>query len=114
MVTPAKGDYKGVPITLEALTIVNGVGSGRREKAGNQCKSYGAAAVMRLPARIHITWQDDNTMRRRHRRRYADAALPFAQGPVAAGPPTWQGHRLRGGNDRDAEIPRHAPDHSTS
>ena len=50
MVTPAKGDYKGVPITLEALTIVNAWDPAADEKAGNQCKSYGAAAVMRLPA----------------------------------------------------------------
>ena len=33
------------------------------EAAGNQCKSYGAAAIMRVPGRIHITWQDDNTLK---------------------------------------------------
>jgi hypothetical protein len=29
----------------------------------NQCKPYGAAAIMRVPGRLHITWQDDNTLR---------------------------------------------------
>ena len=30
---------------------------------GNQCRSYGAAAIMRVPGRVHITWPDDNTLR---------------------------------------------------
>ena len=55
MVTPAKGDYGGVPITKEALQIVNNWDPAADEKAGDECKSYGAAAVMRLPARVHIT-----------------------------------------------------------
>ena len=63
MVTPPKGDYRGVPITKEALQIVNAWDPAADEAAGEQCKSYGAAAVMRLPARLHITWQDDNTLR---------------------------------------------------
>ena len=94
MVTPAKGDYKGVPITLEALTIVNAWDPAADEKAGNQCKSYGAAAVMRVPARIHITWQDDNTMRVDTDAGMQTRLFQFAQGPVAAGPPTWQGQSV--------------------
>src|SRR3981081_1985271 len=49
MVTPAKGDYKGVPITQEALKIVNAWNPAADDAAGNQCKSYGAAAIMRVP-----------------------------------------------------------------
>ena len=52
MVTPAKGDYKGVPITQEALKIVNAWDPKADDAAGNQCKSYGAGAVMRVPGRI--------------------------------------------------------------
>src|SRR4030095_14622671 len=63
MVTPAKGDYRGVPITQEALQIVNAWDPAADEKAGHQCKTYGASAVMRLPARVHVTWQDDNTLK---------------------------------------------------
>jgi hypothetical protein len=63
MVTPPKGDYRGVPITKAALQIVNAWDPAADEAAGEQCKSYGAAAVMRLPARLHITWQDDSTLR---------------------------------------------------
>jgi len=33
------------------------------EADGNQCKAYGAAGIMRQPTHLHITWQDDNTLK---------------------------------------------------
>jgi hypothetical protein len=33
------------------------------EAEGNSCKAYGAPGVMRLPTHLHITWQDDNTLK---------------------------------------------------
>ncbi len=64
MVTPPKGDYRGVPITKEALQIVNAWDPAADEAAGEQCKSYGAGAQSCVcPARLHVTWQDDNTLR---------------------------------------------------
>jgi hypothetical protein len=33
------------------------------EAAHNECKYYGAASIMYQPTRLHITWQDDNTLR---------------------------------------------------
>ena len=83
MVTPAKGDYRGVPITKEALQIVNAWDPAADEAAGKQCKSYGAAAIMRVPARLHVTWQDDNTLRStptRARRRGSSGSAPAASG----------------------------------
>ena len=94
MVTPAKGDYKGVPITLEALKIVNTWDPKADDAAGNQCRSYGAGAVMRLPARIHITWQDDNTLRLDTDAGLQTRLFQFAQAPAPAGAPTWQGQSL--------------------
>ena len=63
MVTPAKGDYLGVPMTLESKRVADAWDPAKDEAAGKQCKSYGAAGIMRLPERLHITWQDDNTLR---------------------------------------------------
>jgi hypothetical protein len=63
MVTPRKGDYQSVPMTEQARKLADGWDPAADEAAGNQCKSYGAAAIMRVPARFHITWQDDNTLR---------------------------------------------------
>jgi hypothetical protein len=31
--------------------------------ASAECKSYGAPIIMRVPGRLHITWQDDETLR---------------------------------------------------
>jgi hypothetical protein len=63
MVTPRKGDYQYVPLTDQARKIADGWDPRADEASGDQCKAYGAAAIMRIPARFHITWQDDNTLR---------------------------------------------------
>src|SRR5438309_8445012 len=33
------------------------------EAEGNSCKAYGAPGVMRQPTHLHVTWQDDNTLK---------------------------------------------------
>jgi hypothetical protein len=33
------------------------------EAEGNVCKAFGAAGIMRQPTNLHITWQDDNTLK---------------------------------------------------
>ena len=63
MLTPPKGDYAGVPLTPEGRKIADAWDPAADEAAGSPCKSYGAAAIMRVPTRLHITWQDDNTLR---------------------------------------------------
>src|SRR5262249_51449049 len=60
MLTPPKGDYQNVPITAEGRQVADAWNPAADEAAGNQCKAYGAAAIMRIPGRIHVTWQDDN------------------------------------------------------
>jgi len=62
MVTPAKGDYASVPINKEALKLADMWDPAKDQAAGEQCKSYGAPAIMRVPGRLHITWQDPNTL----------------------------------------------------
>ncbi len=63
MVTPLKGDAASIPINAEARKIVDAWDPAKDEAAGLQCKAYGAPAVMRIPGRLHITWQDDNTLK---------------------------------------------------
>ena len=63
MVTPAKGEYRRIPASPAALPIINAWDPVADQKAGNQCKSYGAAALMSVPGRLHITWQDADTLR---------------------------------------------------
>ncbi len=63
MVTPMKGDYPSIPLNAEGKRVADSWDPAKDEAAGNQCKSYGAGNVMRVPERLRITWQDDNTMR---------------------------------------------------
>ena len=63
MVTPKKGDYSAVPLNAEARKVADAWDPAKDEQAGEQCKAYGAPAIMRLPGRVHITWQDDHTLK---------------------------------------------------
>src|SRR6516225_1045238 len=63
MVTPAKGDYDGIPVSMEGKKVADAWDPAKDEAAGNQCKAYGAAAITRVPGRLHITRQDDKTLK---------------------------------------------------
>ena len=63
MVTPARGDFAGVPLNATARKIGQAWDPAKDEAEGNQCKAYGAAGIMRVPGRLHITWQDDTTLK---------------------------------------------------
>jgi len=90
MVTPAKGDYASVPLTPGAKKIADAWDPARDEAAGEQCRSYGAPAIMRVPERLRISWQDENTLKVE-----TDAGMQtrlFHFGKSApGGTPSWQG-----------------------
>ena len=58
MFTPPKGDYALVPLNARAKVARRGIPA-KDEAAGEQCKAYGAAGIMRMPTRLRISWQDD-------------------------------------------------------
>lgn len=91
MVTPRKGDYQGVPMTAEARKVADAWDPAADETAGNQCRAYGAAAIMRVPARLHITWQDDNTLRVEIDAGTQTRLVRFGAPGAAASERTWQG-----------------------
>jgi hypothetical protein len=62
MITPAKGDVSYVPLNAEGRRLAAAWDPARDEAAGEQCKGYSAPAIMRLPSRIEISWQDDDTL----------------------------------------------------
>jgi hypothetical protein len=63
MVTPAKGDVVSIPLSAEGLRVAEAWDPAKDEAAGEQCRAYGAPGLMRGPTRLHITWQDDNTLK---------------------------------------------------
>jgi hypothetical protein len=62
MITPAKGDVSYVPLNAEGRRVAEAWDPARDEAAGEQCKGYAAPAIMRLPSRVEIRWQDDDTL----------------------------------------------------
>jgi len=63
MVTPKKGDYESVPISAEGRKVADAWDPAKDEAANQQCKTYGAAGVMRQPGRIRISWENDTTLK---------------------------------------------------
>ena len=92
MVTPRKGDYQAVPMTEQARKIADAWDPAADEAAGNQCRAYGAAAIMRVPARFHITWQDDNTLRVDSDSGMQTRLFHFNPPPAPPGERMWQGY----------------------
>jgi hypothetical protein len=94
MVTPAKGDYQSVPITAEAKRIADAWNPATDQAAGEQCKSYGAPAIMRVPTRLRVSWLDDNTLKVETDAGMQTRLLRFGAPKPPEGPPTWQGHSV--------------------
>ena len=92
MVTPIKGDFAGVPLNPAARKIGEAWDPAKDEAAGEQCRPYGAPAIMRVPGRVHITWQDDSTLKIETDSGTQTRLLHFTGNPPADGTPSWQGY----------------------
>ena len=93
MLTPAKGDYASMPLNQAARTAADAWDPAKDEAAGDQCKAFGVANIMRVPGRLHITWQDENTLKietdagtQTRLLHFGDASQP------PAGDSGWQGY----------------------
>jgi hypothetical protein len=92
MVTPPKGEYGGLPLSAEGRKVADGWDPARDEKAGNPCKAYGAAAIMRMPGRLHITWEGDSTLRIDTDSGTQTRLFHFDPPQIQNGARTWQGY----------------------
>ena len=62
MVTPKNGVFDSLPLNGEGRKVGTSWDPAKDEAAGEACRAYTAANVMRLPGRMHITWRDANTL----------------------------------------------------
>jgi hypothetical protein len=90
MVTPPPKDYASVPLNAAARAIADKWDPAKDEADGNACKSYGAANIMRVPGRLHISWQDDQTLKIETDAGQQTRLLHFMGTP--GGDPSWQGY----------------------
>jgi hypothetical protein len=92
MVTPPKGDFASIPFNPDGRKVGDMWDPAKDEAAGEQCRAYGAPGIMRRPGRLHITWQDDNTLRIDTDEGTQTRLFHFDGKPAANGERTWQGY----------------------
>jgi hypothetical protein len=63
MMTPPKGDYASVPLNANGRAAADQWDPAKDIAAGEQCRSFGAAGMIRMPTRLHVTWQDDHSLK---------------------------------------------------
>ena len=94
MVTPIKGDFAGIPLNAEGRRIGNTWNPAQDEATGEQCRAYGAPAVMRIPGRLHITWENDSTLRIDTDAGTQTRLLHFGGKPAEGAAKSWQGYSV--------------------
>jgi len=115
MMTPKKGDYASVPLSVAGRAEADKW----TEANDGQCQAYGVGGIMRMPGRLRISWQDDNTLKietdageQTRLLRFAPVGPPGAATPVSAqqGARTLQGTSVaewqRSGGAFDAFLER--------
>jgi hypothetical protein len=91
MMTPAKGDYASVPLNPEGRRVADTWDPVKDEHDGNNCRAYGAANIMRIPERIHITWANENTLEMDVDAGTQKRLFHFDGSKWQGGEPQWQG-----------------------
>jgi hypothetical protein len=94
MVVPDKGDYTQVPLNPEGRKVANAWDPARDQARGEACKSYGAAALLQVPGRLHISWQDDSTLRLDTDSGTQTRLFHFGASRPPNAAPSWQGHSV--------------------
>lgn len=94
MITPEKGSYPSIPLNAEGRRVANGWDPAKDEAEGTQCKAYGAGNIMRIPGRLRITWDNDNTIRLETDAGMQTRLFQFGDSNPPPGPPTWQGYSV--------------------
>jgi hypothetical protein len=94
MRTPPHGDYASVPLNPEGKRVAD---TWTADQDGS-CKAFGAAALLRNPTRVHITWEDGDTLKIETDNGAQTRRLHFGPAPSA---PT---HTLQGVSHAEWQI----------
>jgi len=90
--TPKKGDYESLTLTTDGRNAAESWDLEKDNAAGLQCKAFGVGGIMRQPGRLHVTWQDDNTLKVDFDAGTQTRLLHFNAPSAPAGEKTWQGY----------------------
>lgn len=92
MVVPRKGDYSSVPLNAEGRKVADTWDPAKI--AADGCKPYGGAAIMRVPGRLRIAWENDTTIRIDTDAGLQTRLLRFDRATKPPAARTWQGHSI--------------------
>ena len=92
MMTAPVGDAASVPISDECERVAAMWDPAADIEAGEECRAYGAAGIMRMPTRLRISWEDATTLMIETDAGEQVRRLHF-EGEMPAGmEPDWQGY----------------------
>lgn len=97
MVTPAKGYYQGIPLSPDGRKVADAWDPAATASGEDACRAFGVGGLMRLPTRLHITWQDDWTLKIESDAGQQTRLLHFRPAATPATPAavrTWQGNSV--------------------
>ncbi len=92
MIPANQGDYSGLPLNAAARKAADTWDPTKDPPPAADCRNYGAANLMRQPGRLHITWQDDLTLKLESDAGTQTRLLSFAPSQSQGG--DWQGVSL--------------------
>jgi len=94
MLTAPRGDFASVPLNAQGQKIANEFDPtqyGAPNSGVIDCRAYGAAGLMRMPTRVHITWVNQNQLQIQSDWGEQTREIYFTRTDMPHGPPTLQG-----------------------
>src|SRR5687768_1419978 len=94
MLVPPRGEFAMLPLNQNARKIAASWDPAKEPAGEEQCKGYGAAAIMRVPSRLDIRWAADNQLRMDIDSGTQTRLFNFGASAAAATAqaPSWQGY----------------------
>ena len=95
MLVADPGDTESIPLNPEGVKIAKAWDPQQaRADTDNACKAFGAAGLMRIPGRVHISWQNNNTLKVETDSGMQTRLLRFGGVPPANVSSSWQGYSV--------------------
>jgi hypothetical protein len=89
-----RGDFGYMPLNPQGRKVGTSFDPAADQASGNQCKAYGAPAIMRTPGRFRIRWENDTTLRIDADQGTQTRLLNFGGSAPAGAERTWQGYSV--------------------
>ena len=94
MATPRRGDYESLPLSGAGRRAADAWDLPADNAAGLECKAFGVGGIMRQPGRLHVAWQDGDTLRIDFDAGTQTRLLHFGAAARPGEDKTWQGHSV--------------------